>query len=128
MVRPTLSTGLSTLEGEAVIARYLSRLLKSSSPYQESDSLAAVTETDYYLDLAESFLYGEKKDENNVVSVLSKKLSSSAYLGGTRASLADLVLWSAVSQKSSAKLPATVNAWKQRCQQASEFSKAAQLL
>lgn len=123
--RPTLSTSLTTIEGEAVIARYLARLMK---PSYEADNLAAVTESDFLLDLASDLISGDFKAKENVINVLSKKLSTSAFLGGSSASVADMVLWSAVQQAKPTNISSSVKTWMQCCTKLPEFQSAAKLL
>jgi hypothetical protein len=112
-----------TLEGEAVIARYLARLLKRPASIYEHDHLAAVTEQDFYLDLAVDLSNGDSA----ALDILQKKLSTSQFLGGGAFSLADMVLFSTVSGRGG-QVPSAVSAWLQRCRTVPQFQAAVNVL
>ena len=122
-----MSMSRSSLEGEAVISRYLARLLKRPSPWcYETGHLAGVTEQDFYMDLLLDLQTTDQKRRSSALDTLDNKLSRSSYLGGNSASLADLVLWSGVQQlkkqkNEGAQLSSAVNAWLDRCSQLPEL-------
>ena len=104
----------SVVQGEAAIARYLSRLLRPS--YDDTDARDA-TLLDQWIDSASLFLYGNNKEQNAVLKSVNAQLGKSAWLGGDGESLADIMMWSVISQTPSShqSLPAKVHQWYVKC-------------
>lgn len=122
MVSPHKQTNV---EGESNIARYIQRLLNPDY----DNCPAAATKTDEWLDLAEQYIRGNKKENAAVVKTLNSRLGSSEWLAGKSLSLADIVMWSVISQAKAQKdCPANVKTWIQRCEKSPYFDLANSLL
>ncbi|XP_076460585.1 aminoacyl tRNA synthase complex-interacting multifunctional protein 2-like [Babylonia areolata] len=124
MVSPTQQT---SIQGEANIARYLSRLMRPS--YEEADVKIA-TRVDEMLDLAQlQLIEGSNKERSAALRTLNATLGKSSWLLGGEMSLADIVTWSALQEtKVASDAPANVKKWLQQCAQHPEFKEAMQFL
>ena len=98
------------VQGEAAIARYLGRLLEP--PYDAVDAYRA-TCVDQWIDSASLLLHGNNKEQNGVLKSANAQLGKNAWLTGECESLADVMLWSAISQtpSSHSALPNKVKQW-----------------
>ncbi|XP_055936052.1 aminoacyl tRNA synthase complex-interacting multifunctional protein 2-like [Argiope bruennichi] len=97
------------IEGEVNIVRYLSRLL---SLIDESDSVLS-TQFDNWLEVVHSsIIHGNNKDRQGALKSLNSHLGKSAFLLGDSYTIADIVMWSALTQtKLHQSLPANVAKW-----------------
>uniref|UniRef100_A0A0B6Z311 AIMP2 thioredoxin-like domain-containing protein n=1 Tax=Arion vulgaris TaxID=1028688 RepID=A0A0B6Z311_9EUPU len=124
VVDPTKQT---TIEGEANIARYLTRLL---NPSHEEDDIVTATLIDEILDLAQlQLLDGKTKEKTAAVRTLNSMLGKSDWLIGSEPSVADVVCWSALHQTNQASSsPANVKKWLNLCSQHKLFKSVSGLL
>lgn len=114
------------IEGEASIARYLSRLLNPS--YDSSDPVTA-TVIDTWLDTAQQLLNGNNKEKAAVVRSLNSQLGKNTWLVGTSLSLADIVMWSALHQSQQASsAQGNVKKWLQACNNHPAFQRVLMLV
>ena len=122
MVNPQNQT---LIEGESNIARYIQRLLNPDF----DRCVVASTKIDEWLDLAEQYVRGNKKENAAVLKSLNSKLGSSEWLVGNSVSLADIVMWSVVNQgKAQKDSPANVKNWLKRCENNVYFDMAKTVL
>ena len=71
---------------------------------------------DQWVESAERFSHGNNKERASVLKSMNTHLGKSEWMVGESASLADVMLWGAVTQaKESGKAPANVKKWYQRC-------------
>jgi aminoacyl tRNA synthase complex-interacting multifunctional protein 2 len=118
------------IRGEANVARYLARLI---SPSYDSDIVVG-TQIDTVLDKAADLLQSDAAQSANIIASVSDFLRGSGksksgwLLGYGRQSLADVVMWSAVKQRGTGKLPEDVEQWVSRCNQLPEFTSASRLV
>ena len=128
---PTLtisSLSHTVIHGETNIARYLARLL---TPAYDDGSAASVTEIDSLVDLAAQFVTGSGKERAAVLRTVSGRLTSSNQwlTNGSSFSIADIVMWSAISMHGKAcNIPPNVSTWLNSCSTQSAFQTAALLL
>ncbi|KAK7507652.1 hypothetical protein BaRGS_00001587 [Batillaria attramentaria] len=124
MVSPTQQT---CIEGEANIARFLSRLLQ---PSYDSGNIIQATQIDEVLDMVQQQLVrGNNKERAGVLRTLNAKLGKSQWLVGSAQSLADVVAWSAVqSLQLASDAPANVKKWLKACGACKEFQRAVEFL
>ncbi|KAK2711373.1 hypothetical protein QYM36_012528, partial [Artemia franciscana] len=98
---PVLRVGASSkvpIVGDGNIARFFGRLFPKQIAY-ENLSVKETTQIDHFLDFAhETLLNGNKKDIVANLNMLDAILSSEKYLCGSSITIADVVVWSAVSQ------------------------------
>lgn len=114
------STQQSTVQGEANIARYLASLHNLS--HDETDILTA-TQIDEILDMAQlQILEGSSKKRSAALRTLNFLLDEKEWLCGSKASVADIVCWSALYQTNlTATLPENVKKWLNLCNQQEHF-------
>ncbi|KAL8593204.1 hypothetical protein ACOMHN_009859 [Nucella lapillus] len=124
MVSPTQQT---CIQGEANIARYLSRLMRPS--YEEAD-IKSATQVDEVLDLAQlQMIEGSNKERSAALRTLNATLGKSSWLVGKEMTLADIVTWSAVQgMKLASDAPANVKKWLKQCSQSPDFAEAVRFL
>ncbi|KAJ8319330.1 hypothetical protein KUTeg_004421 [Tegillarca granosa] len=117
MVEPHRQTPII---GESNIARYLMRLL---NPNYDTDDIAKVTQIDEWLDTANiQVLQGNTKEKSAAVRSLNSRLGRNDWLVGSRLSLADIVMWSALNQSNQVSdAPANVKKWLKLCSSNSAF-------
>lgn len=109
MVNPHKQT---VIEGESNIARYIQRLINPDF----DKCVVGATRIDEWLDLAEQYVRGNKKENAAVLKSLNSKLGSAEWLVGNTLSLADIVMWSVINQSKGQKdSPSNVKNWLQRC-------------
>ena len=94
MVNPRLQT---TLQGEGSIARYLARLLSPAYDNNAAD-ITIATEIDQWVDSSMQYQRGNSKEKASVLKGANAKLGKSEWLVGGAMSLADVMLWGAVTQ------------------------------
>ena len=110
MVNPRLQT---TLQGEGSIARYLARLL---SPAYDNAEITIATVIDQWVDSAMQYQRGNSKEKASVLKGANAKLGKSEWLVGGAMSLADVMLWGAVTQAQAGEsLAGNVKKWYLRC-------------
>jgi len=97
------------IEGEVNIARYIARLLCFN---YETDPILS-TQIDDWLEAAHSsIIHGSNKERQSVLKSLNSHLGKKSYLVGNSASLADIIIWSALVQTKLHKdLPANISRW-----------------
>ncbi|KAK7113711.1 aminoacyl tRNA synthase complex-interacting multifunctional protein 2-like isoform X2 [Littorina saxatilis] len=124
MVSPTRQT---YVEGEANIARYLSRLLQPA--YDSSDAITA-TQIDELLDLSQQqILGGNNKERSAALRTLNARLGKAQWLVGASLSVADVVVWSAVQgARLGGDAPANVKKWLKACGENELFQEAVKFL
>lgn len=111
MVNPRTQT---TIQGESSIARYLARLLKPS--YDADSSIATATLIDQWVDSASQYSHGNNKERASVLKAMNAHLGKCAWLVGNDVSLADVMLWSVITQGGEANsAPSNVKKWYQKC-------------
>ncbi|BFZ17983.1 hypothetical protein BsWGS_21021 [Bradybaena similaris] len=123
VVDPTKQT---TIQGEANVARYLSRLLTPSC----DEDIVAVTQVDELLDLAQlQLVEGNSKERAAAVRILNSLLGKKDWLAGSSPGLADFVCWSAIHQAGQASnAPANVKKWLNLCGQHKKFQLVSSLI
>ncbi|CAG5134488.1 unnamed protein product, partial [Candidula unifasciata] len=123
MVDPTKQT---TIQGEANVARYLSRLL---NPSFDKDIISA-TLVDELLDLAQlQLIEGNSKEKSAAVRTLNSLLGKKDWLAGASPGLADYVCWSALHQTGqTTNPPANVKKWLALCGQHKKFQVISNLI
>ncbi|XP_065558118.1 aminoacyl tRNA synthase complex-interacting multifunctional protein 2-like isoform X2 [Artemia franciscana] len=112
---PVLRVGASSkvpIVGDGNIARFFGRLFPKQIAY-ENLSVKETTQIDHFLDFAhETLLNGNKKDIVANLNMLDAILSSEKYLCGSSITIADVVVWSAVSQVADLNsLPKSLKNW-----------------
>ena len=124
MVSPTCQ---SHIEGEANIARYLSRLLQ---PAYDSSDIVTATQIDEIVDMAQQQIFqGNNKERSAALRTLNARLGKGQWLVGSSLSVADTVSWSAVhGAKLAADAPANVKKWLKLCAERQEFEEAVKFL
>ena len=123
MVNPHLQV---TIDGEANVARYLSRLLNPA--YDDCDPLMA-TEIDTLIDSARVIKYGPPKMKASVVKGMNVRLGKNQWLVNNVITLADIVLWSALTQLGEGnKQTGNVKKWMEKASQNMNFKSAASAL
>lgn len=124
MVSPTRQT---YIEGEANIARYLSRLLL---PAYDSGDIVTATQIDELLDLAQQQLIrGNNKERSAALRTLNARLGKGQWLVGSSLTVADMVAWSAVQEaKLAGDAPANVKKWLKLCADSKLFEEAVHFL
>lgn len=115
------------IQGEANVARYLSRLLSAS--YEDS-GVATATDVDSLLDLASQYATGSGKDRAAILRTIVTRLAGNQWLlGGSSFSLADIVMWSVISQSGkSINVPPVITAWLNACSSQPDFKLASGVL
>lgn len=115
------------IEGEANIARYLSRLLL---PAYDSGDIVTATQIDELLDLSQQqLLRGNNKERSAALRTLNAHLGKGRWLVGSSLSVADVVAWSAVQgAKLAGVAPANVKKWLKVCSDSDLFQEAVQFL
>ena len=113
--------------GEVSIARYLARQL---TPRYDDDIVTA-TQIDTLLDHAAVLMHGNC-DTSSTIKLLSQLLRKKKWFVGTdrdHTSLADIVIWSAITQRQlSAKVPDNMRQWVAQCDRLPDFANAKRLL
>lgn len=127
MVEPNRQSAVC---GEANIARYLARLLSPCYDDVNAADIVTATQIDVLLDVAASLLRCQSSQSTSMIKSLGAKLGRAPwFIGVDRPSLADIVLWSAVKQRSvGTQLTDNVRQWINRCDNLPEFAPVAQLL
>ncbi len=115
------------IHGEANIARFLSRLLPVN--YEEG-SCTTATDIDALLDLASQYAAGSGKDRAAILRTVAARLTGNQWLlGGGSFSLADVVMWSVISQSGkSLNIPPVITTWLSTCSAEPAFKQASKLL
>ncbi|XP_046352455.1 aminoacyl tRNA synthase complex-interacting multifunctional protein 2-like [Haliotis rufescens] len=117
----------SPIFGEANIARYIERIL---NPAYDSADIIMATQSDEWLDMADlQVTNGNNKEKAAAVRSLNSRLGRNDWLVGSSLSLADIVMWSALTQSGqTAEVPNNVKKWVKACNDSSMFKQALSVL
>ncbi|KAG1687144.1 Aminoacyl tRNA synthase complex-interacting multifunctional protein 2 [Nymphon striatum] len=115
--------------GELNILRYLFRLLRNHTYYNESDAIQATRIDSLLENIHLLILHGNSKQQYSLLQQLNDDFANQPFVAGGQWTIADVLLWSSLTFHQLAKsVPSNVQTWYKNCINIEYFKNAMEIV